>query len=797
MARLPNLDINLPEWKPADFSRLNKEIEKLQSLAKSAGKGSDSFKEACREFLRLKVSGQDHRIPDCIKKPIDVRAVTYLLLRSKEFSSFKFDENFLRKLTQPRNPISRLSLLQLVEIFFKRFDELASSANFDQLCKLLKEQLKHSAEGESDLGKMAEYKEVLFDRSGPTSVVQWAKNQNYDLDVCFRRFGIEGFGRGRFLEICRYTYYLETLKSIPVGSDAPVLAEVCKKEVYLAPGADGKLLGHEVLSVLIDRSEVSGISDEWQSVLLSIAGDPRVPQSHPRYQQWWALLGDTRISKVKGWLSRFDLNLFLRVLESYGEESGNSDLKRMFPSRRRFLEGLLEQKLVSVSRLFLSRHADKYVRNNYDKNEIPDYATVSDPNISMIYLQIGDLHIVEGTHSFKIWIYPALARSANLLNYGVKHFTRHQISQGLNQRYIREYGKGSPSTAITHAPKNCLWQYKAIRYLQSYGIDLDVESLFSREDYRLYKKLYGISGYHGSINTIPSALSVEIEPEEPAYQPDWPNNAPSNRAPLERASLKGEVAARSATEVTDTAFMEGLNIGSTYFAGKPEPTETKEVNPAALEEVKSVLKGLNYLSIQEIISRTSLSREEVKEVLFSEEGNVFGAGKGGWYLLENRLDQAPERKLDDVIQKASKAQQRRRQVKPRVYAKRGRQADSTDAENIKTEVGLGAPDDPEATQILTLLQEQPGLTVEQIYQRTFLTHEQVSTQLIRGSNKWFECSSGIWFARKERAHPKNESSSNMKVCSGCDVVKPLQSFYKSKKNKDGYTKWCKECLNKT
>ena len=507
MTRLPELDVHLREWSAMDFEQIKSETKKVMTSTKGMGNGSDSFKEACLKFMRLMLSGNSGEISDNIIKPVDVRALTFLLLNAKEFDSFDVDADLLDRLLLPRNPVSRLSLLNLIELFFRWFDEHLDTGCFSAF---LKSQIESYGMGESDLNRLCKNSHLLFDSKGPTNVVSSAIENKEDLNVCFRRLGLEGFGEGRFQDLCRYIYYLETLKKIPVGEYDPVLEEVCKEDVYLSPGTKDGLLGHEVLSILIDRADSLEISDQWQRVLLTIAGDPRVPESTSQYQQWWALLGSDRVAKVKGWLSRFDLELFLKVLESYGSNSGNEDLKRMFPSRKHFLEGLLEQGVAVNSRLFLTRDADDFVKRNYKKNEVPNYARVEDGDASMIYIQVDKLHLIEGTHNFKLWVFPVLPIKSQILDYSRNAFARDELSGRLSLMYRREVDVAEyPEAAIVHSPFNFNWQHKAIEYLQSYGVNLDLEILFSKNDYALYKRRYGLSTMPSRAKSIPALGQVE------------------------------------------------------------------------------------------------------------------------------------------------------------------------------------------------------------------------------------------------------------------------------------------------
>src|SRR5690606_913390 len=135
--------------------------------------------------------------------------------------------------------------------------------------------------------------------------------------------------------------------------------------------------------ILIDRSAGRPISQSWQSAILSIAGDPRVPKTSRNFQRWWVLLGEKRIGLMRGWLSRLDLKLFLKLLEQSAKDGSVSDMERMFESRRLFMEGLVEQGLVTNSRLFLSAHAEAYLKSNFNKDELPEYARVLSPQTSM------------------------------------------------------------------------------------------------------------------------------------------------------------------------------------------------------------------------------------------------------------------------------------------------------------------------------------------------------------------------------------------------------------------------------
>lgn len=496
MKPLPPLEINLPHWEEHQFQHIRKAEQKLTSVKRKAGIGSDEFKNACRRLLEVVLGGQGQTLPDQIKSAIDVRAFTFLLSSSDEFANkVKLSRVLLDHLLSVRSPLSRLTLTQLIRAFLVRFDQVADNTAIEDWSEFIKYQLGQidSGRGSSELKSQAKYKDIIFSPYGPSRAVKFARREEIDFDGMLVRFALTGFADGRFLTLCRYQYYLETLKSLPVGEEHPVLAEICKPEVANSPYTPDKQLGHVLLEVLIDRSEGTPISQSWQSTVLTIAGDPRVPKSSPNYQQWWALLGEKRISLMRGWLSRFDLTLFLKVLEQSAKDGRNSDMERMFESRKVFMEGLLKLGLVVESRLFLSGDAESYLRRHFDRKELPEYARVSSQQTSMIYLNLsGKVHMLEGSHSFKLKLFDRLPASAQLSDYGIKVVGDSDLRSSIVYQYGYEFGDSDGYRDLTH-DVHLNWQHKAISFLNKNGVSVEPGELISQNRYREYKYKFGVN----------------------------------------------------------------------------------------------------------------------------------------------------------------------------------------------------------------------------------------------------------------------------------------------------------------
>lgn len=494
--RLPDLSFKLPVWKDSDF-RLVKEAEKtVQAIARGAGKGSDRFKDACRRLLNLVLHGQADKLPISIIDTTDVRAATFLLGSSDEFiKHVRISRPLLDALVLPRTPLSKLSLVQLIRAYFVRYDTVATNdvlLDWREFIKLQLNQINRNS-NTNDLATYFKYATVLFSGSGPAEVVAFAKSRQTDLDGALRLLGLNAFSNGRFLTICRYQYYLETLKTIPIGADHEILKELVKTDVVNAPFDVNRLMGHAILEILIDRSAGSSISSFWQSVILTIAGDPRVPTSNQNYQKWWQLLGERRIGLMRGWLSRFDLALFLKVLEQSARDGNIGDMERMFESRKQFMEGLLEQGLVTQSRLFLSKHAEFYLQRHFKKEELPEYAKVDSSETSMIYLNLaGKVHMIEGSHSFKLKLLDNLPAEFRLLDYSKRLFSDYEFRSKIAQVYYEEFRNRRGMEELMH-DIHLNWQHKAMQFLTKQGISVSAYQLISSERYREYKSKFGAS----------------------------------------------------------------------------------------------------------------------------------------------------------------------------------------------------------------------------------------------------------------------------------------------------------------
>ena len=491
---LPTLRFELRDWQAQDFARLLENTERLSKMAQSAGTGSRRFEEAQEALLAAAQRGEQ-ALYERLRRPIDIRALSYLLgSQGDEAQPIRLTPQLVSRLTGPRRQLSTLTLLHLISAWCRRYDQFNHPQGLQALGRLLQSQLEQRQDtGHTGmLSLYIKHRVLLFSADAVSQLARQAYDSNdFEGTVC--QYGLATQADSRLVTLARACYYVACLEALPVGADSPLLRKVTQPDIRDAPlDGEGELIGHAVLRSLISRAGASTISDAWRNTILSIAGDPRVPRSHPNYLKWWSRLERALTDKVRGWLAGFDLKLFLSALEQYGQDRNDEELQRMYPARKRFLEGLLEQGLVNNTRLFISPDMEQYLTTAFDKKELPAYAIVRGSR-SMIYLNVAGVHILEGSHNRAIYGVPRLPKASRILDFDIRKFHERDLGKGLLEQYAAEFnGQRRDQLEVRHRSETFNWQYQVIQYLQRQGITLDIERLFTPRDYFRYKRIHGL-----------------------------------------------------------------------------------------------------------------------------------------------------------------------------------------------------------------------------------------------------------------------------------------------------------------
>lgn len=451
----------------------------LKKITQRAGMGNPKFEAAWGKlFNKLKnVQFSSYRIED----RFDLRALSVALTGGTQLrTNITIRESLLDDADVVAKKPSTLFVDALFQYFLSDFDKLDSP---DIVGIWL--QSKRQA-----LGINGKYDELLLCSTGPKTMALNAIKESVEFKHQINRAELQNYSSGDFIKRASQIYYVEQIKKIPANQPHPLLTEIAKEEVAGARYDEDSLVGHIALNTLIERAPQQNVHESWQNAILAIAGDPRIPSSNPRYIKWWSHVPINLIKKVRGWLSKLDLKLFLEALEDYSKSSRDEDMMRMFPSRKSFLEGMHKAGAILHTKLYLSRRAEYYIKRNYQKEHIPDYSVIQNGDRSIIYAELSRGHMIEGSHNCKIWFYRDLPEHAFVRQFQKQRMSYEDLTSGLS---IHMSNDGYPPHGhFTHHPSNFNWQRKSIKALQEIGVKIRAADVLSSEDYGRYKRIHGV-----------------------------------------------------------------------------------------------------------------------------------------------------------------------------------------------------------------------------------------------------------------------------------------------------------------
>ena len=392
------------------------ELQTKASKMEGAAGHNDAFSQMLTSLRNMAISGRFEALPGLLKRRLTARALSWFWLSGDRYAERLLSPQLLSALLHAQQPrLTRITLQQLVQLYFRQFDLLDQHDGFRAMLELaLLSQLEQLPEPRiatlrpNPLISLKQEGHKLLGLDGPRQLAEQTLQAGRELGVTFSELGLQGLDDGRYGDICRAHFYLETLRTLSLDEWSPVMDELLKPSVSKAPFEGDRCIGHAALEILIDRTGQEP-SDVWQTFILNLAGDPRISSAATNYRQWWQPLGEARIQKVRGWLSKEDLRLFLQAVEQYGIQSHNDELQRMFPARKLFLEGLFKLKLIRNTRLLLGNRAQQIVKGILGKEVKTSFAPMDGAmsDKAVIYLDCGDFYLIEGSHSFKIWVYLA------------------------------------------------------------------------------------------------------------------------------------------------------------------------------------------------------------------------------------------------------------------------------------------------------------------------------------------------------------------------------------------------------
>jgi EH_Signature domain len=493
-ARIPE------DWPHQTFEVFERATTSLRAQANSVGKQNDRYKAAYQRLRIVALNEDQDEFHPHVHTNVDVRALFDLLAHDSEVAKTVEIDALLCETLESASPnFTTLTLLAAIQCFFANFQNLDQDHGLDRLI-LRQLALRDGSFGDSEMAKLDNRKKTIFCSSGPVNLVDIATGRDWPFAKFIEAFGLRSYDTSPYVKQCRSLYYLEALKELPIEeTNNSILAEIQDPEVFGAPYEQGRKIGHGIIEIILEKfQEIPLIEETWLGIILKIAGDPRVPKGSRLYLKWWAKHSQREIDQVLAALSGFDLELFLTALADYAEKSYDPELKRMFTAREVFLRGLLDHGLVKQSRMFLGKEAERYIKRNYQGENIPSYSFLGHDTKSIIYLDLGFCKIIEGSHSCYFWIYDKLPSSQTITNFSKKRFGYRELTSTMGEQYCDErpnilsvaYDRTLPGRVMHNPPIG--WQSKVIKIMKSLNppIPLSAEKLLSTAQYLTYKNRY-------------------------------------------------------------------------------------------------------------------------------------------------------------------------------------------------------------------------------------------------------------------------------------------------------------------
>jgi hypothetical protein len=476
---LRSLRFNIPDNPFAsNAKKLTGLSDELKKLTRRAGKDNDKFKLAWKKLF--KAIQNKKSIETILIDKVDIRALGFALTTEYK-DKIRITENVLNRIDRIAEKPSSLFIQDFFQYYLNDFNRIDNINFVSQWLIKARETRKVNQW----------YDEKLLSPNGAKWVADLAITEQKDFNQIIHELELDHFQSGQFMESAQMIYYVEQLRNIPVNQHDDLLLEVQKRDVFESKFNESELLGHQILKILIEKAPAHDIHDSWLNTVMSIAGDPRIPVGNPRYIKWWSHIDKNSASKVKGWLSGLDIKRFLEALEDFSHSSNDSDMKRMFPARKKFLEGLYDKKLIKNTKLYMCKHMAYVLTQKYKKEHLPDFSIIEDSEKSIIYVDLETAHLIEGSHQCQLWIYRTLHDSAPVLQYNKQRLSYRNLTMGLHES-MENYGQGAYDHFI-HSPAHFSWQRRAVQSLKDLSVPITMKDILTANDYRAYVRKFGVN----------------------------------------------------------------------------------------------------------------------------------------------------------------------------------------------------------------------------------------------------------------------------------------------------------------
>ena len=285
------------------------------------------------------------------------------------------------------------------------------------------------------------------------------------------------------------TDYLQQCEKLEIDDDSHTLFAGIRQYKNRKSRIDGRLLGEQAVFILLSRTRhVQGIpSDIWMNFILECVGDPRSFRAEARFA--WQRIGTDLKEWLIGILSQGDIKEFL---ESISDGQGDE----VYKYRRQFWMQFIGH--VRYAKLMVCNDNLQHIRRNnpllYDrfKTQPSVYSQMrrQGERRSFIYMDFGEIKVIEGTKSSKVRLYRQEPVSLEKKLYDCEEFYNNQDSDAIMRKDLFEYEGFTDNLGAnlifeqthTHSDKYA-WQNKVLMEMNHHlGTHVMLEDVLLPED---------------------------------------------------------------------------------------------------------------------------------------------------------------------------------------------------------------------------------------------------------------------------------------------------------------------------
>jgi len=364
---------------------LDKNVEKLKI---GSNKKPSTFNKDISFFKREWLSLRNNTALNSTQ----LKSVGIYLLESKESTKRLLQDkdnfySFIKLLVESDSIGDKKRLVQLYFQYYQLFQTnkvdikpniIKMLKNFDGKNLLLKE--------------YKEYRDTLFI---PKEIMK-----QYDFKSIVKKFFISS--SSEYYKALIILSLIKKVESLPIGKyDRELFEEIKQYKDY--PYDNNIHIGEYVVRLLILRMMEFKANnfDKWISFIIELLGDPRSVSVPSKHYIPWSRVGEKYKEYLIRYLSREDLELFLDVL---GDSDYNIDA--IYQYRKKFWKNFA--KYVQFTKLFVNNHKYQQLPHNIQKRfniHNSAYGKISDSKRSFIYMDLGEIKVIEGTHNAKVRLY--------------------------------------------------------------------------------------------------------------------------------------------------------------------------------------------------------------------------------------------------------------------------------------------------------------------------------------------------------------------------------------------------------